>query len=226
MASADRMGFDRPRVFHPAGFVDEMDIDIAEETATGPEEAVKAFDLIHDFGLAFRFFQGKGGSHWSVHPVAAHVGDVPDFAILDALPEFLTGAAMADHQADSDFEVFLGGFLPELQHAAGGRTVRGNRLFHEDMEAAVDGILEMKGPEGPRGCQDSDAAWFQGIPGLFVSVKTGEAPLLRNVDASGFIFEFFFEGAVAAIELIAEDIRHGGEPGGEADHAQGLCGGA
>src|SRR5690606_33480626 len=40
MASPARLGADRPRILHPAAFVDVVDVEIAEAAATRPQKAV------------------------------------------------------------------------------------------------------------------------------------------------------------------------------------------
>jgi hypothetical protein len=45
MAAAAGLSRDGPGVFHPATFVDVVNVEIAVETAAGPEEAVEAANL-------------------------------------------------------------------------------------------------------------------------------------------------------------------------------------
>ena len=46
MAAAQGLGLDRPGVLHPAAMVDDVDVEVAEAAAAGPEEAVEASDLV------------------------------------------------------------------------------------------------------------------------------------------------------------------------------------
>ena len=66
---------------------------------------------------------------------------------------------MAAHQADADLEVLLLGFLVQREHPARTRTVDRDRLFHEDVDALVDRVLEMHPAEGRRRGENDDAAF-------------------------------------------------------------------
>ena len=52
-----------------------------------------------------------------VHPVAALQDDVADFAVVDALGQFLQRPAVAGHQAHADLEVLGRRRFAELEHA-------------------------------------------------------------------------------------------------------------
>ena len=42
MAAAQRLGLDRPLVFHPSEMIDDVDIEIVVAAAAGPDETVEA----------------------------------------------------------------------------------------------------------------------------------------------------------------------------------------
>ena len=69
MAAAQRLGLDRPLVFHPSQMIDDVDIKVVEAAAAGPDEAVEALHLVEQIGDPGRF--GKRGeiSAGPVHPV-------------------------------------------------------------------------------------------------------------------------------------------------------------
>ena len=89
MAAAQRLGLDRPGVLHPAAMVDDVDVEVAEAAAAGPEEAVEAPNLVGHFGDVGRLRRRLHRSDRAVHAVAAHQNEVADFAVVDALGQFL-----------------------------------------------------------------------------------------------------------------------------------------
>ena len=90
MASAQGLGLDRPGVLHPAETINVVDVKVAEETAAGPDEAVKARNLPEQFGrAAARPFFRETGRQRPGHAVAAQQNDVADLAVLEALGQFL-----------------------------------------------------------------------------------------------------------------------------------------
>ena len=113
---------------------------------------------------------------------------------------------MARHQADAHLEVLGRRLLAQLEHPARGRAVGRHRLFHEDVQALLDGVAEMHPAEGQRRGEDGDVARLQAIHRLLVGVETDELAILGHVDLVG---ELLLELLVAAAEAVLEDVGHG-----------------
>ena len=113
MAAAQRLGLDRPLVFHPSEMIDDVDIKVVEAAAAGPDEAVEALHLVEQVADAGRF--GKRGeiSAGPMHPVTPLENDLADLAVMDALGQFLERPAVTRHQSHADLEVLGGGVLRE-----------------------------------------------------------------------------------------------------------------
>src|ERR1017187_1703767 len=120
MTSAQGLRLDRPGVFHPEAMVNVVDIKIVETPAAGPDETMKALDLPEQFAGAARPLRRIRRAARSVHPVAAQQNEVADFAIVDALRQFLHPPIVARHQAHADLEVLGARFCRKLQHSARG----------------------------------------------------------------------------------------------------------
>ena len=205
-AAADAVALHGPGVFEPAKVVDVVDVEIAEGTARGPQEAVEPGDLPEQLvGLAGPGL-GEGGADHPLHSVAAQQVDLAKLTVLNALVEFLHRMAVPRHEADPDLEVFCVGLLGHLQHAARSRAVCGDRLFHEHVEALLDGVLKVHPAEGERRGKNCDVAGPQRIHGVLVAVEADEAAVFRHVDLVG---ELRLDGLVAVVELRLEDVRHG-----------------
>src|SRR5881394_3096198 len=117
MTPAQRLRFDRPRVFHPATFVDPMNVIIAEQPTARPNETVEALDLIHQVRDVLRPRLREGGRNWSMHAIPAHHDDLPDFAAPDAIVQFAARTAMPHHEPDADLHSLLVRFLSQFEHA-------------------------------------------------------------------------------------------------------------
>src|SRR5438309_199210 len=89
MPPAERLGLDRPGVLHPAEMVDMVDVKVAETPAARPKETVEALNLPEQFSWFARPFSRECRSHRSMHPVAAQQNEIADFAVLNALIQFL-----------------------------------------------------------------------------------------------------------------------------------------
>ena len=111
MAAAQRLGLDRPLVFHPSEMIDDVDIEVVEAAAAGPDEAVEALHLVEQVGDPGGL--GKRGevSAGPVHPVTPLEDDLADLAVMDALGQFLERPAVTRHQSHPDLEVLGGGVL-------------------------------------------------------------------------------------------------------------------
>src|SRR6266853_6388015 len=131
MAAAQRLGLDRPGVLHPAEMINMVNVKVAEAPAARPEEAVEALNLPEQFSRFARPFFRKRRSHRSMHPVASQQNEIADFAVLDALMQFLECPTVTGHQSHSYFQVLRRRLLGKLEHPAGSRTIRRQRLLHK-----------------------------------------------------------------------------------------------
>ena len=59
MASAQRLGLDRPLVFHPSKMIDVVDVKVVEAAAAGPDEAVEARHLPEQFADPGHFWEAR-----------------------------------------------------------------------------------------------------------------------------------------------------------------------
>ena len=225
MAATESLGFDRPRVFHPAALVDLVNVEVAEESAAGPEEAVESLDLEHDFALPFRFLFGKGGGYRAVHAVGAHVDDVADLAILDAVEKFLTAAAVPHHETDAALEVLGVCFLREFQHAHGCGRVGGKRLFHEDVQAALDGVGKVYPAEGKRCGQNDNIARIESVHRLTVGIEPDELALSGNIDLVFIFLKSAVHGFDGTVQLVLKNISDSDQFRFRIGNRQGLLGG-
>ena len=88
-------------------------------------------------------------------------------------------------QADADGQVLLLGFFGRGQNHPHAGAVDGDRLFHEDVLAGLDGRLEMDRAEAGRRGQDHQVG--TGVDRLLIGVEADELPLLGNVDLLGLV---------------------------------------
>jgi len=188
---------------------------------------VEAADLVHDFGKVFTStIQGarKASAAPVLHAIAAQEEEVADFAVLDALVELLHVVAVARHEANADFEVLLHGLFGEGEHAAGAWAVARERLFHENVDAFFDGVLEVDPAEGERRGEDGDVAFAERVHGVFEGVEAEEFVVAHfNVAAD---FRVAFEAGECGVEFVFEDVRHGDEFGAAFLDGEGVFGGA
>ncbi len=158
VAAAHGLGLHRPGVLHPAAFVDVVNVEVAVAAAAGPQEAVEVFDLPHQLVLVGGLGLGEGRAHGRVHAIGTQHDHVADLAVLNAVEQLAAGQAVAAHQADAHLQVLLVGFLGQGEHLARGRAVDSDRLFHEDVDALLDGVLEVYPAKGRRRGKDRDVA--------------------------------------------------------------------
>ena len=206
MAAAQRLGLDRPGVFHPTEMINVVDVKVAETPAAGPEEAVEALNLPKQFTRFAGPFLRERRAHRSMHPIAAQHNEVADFAVLDALKKFLQRPAVTRHQADGHLEVFLLRFLSELEHPARGRAIHGDGLFHKHVQALPDGVSEVDPTKRRRRRENDNVARLQAVHRLLVGVETDELAILRDIDL---IFAVPLHLVVTSLEPVIEHIGHG-----------------
>ena len=152
VASSHRVGLDRPGVFHPRTLVDLVNVIVAVTPAAGPKESVESLDLVEQF--AYRAGPGSCQSRCARHPVGPHGNDLTNLSVADPLVKLLAAPAVPDHQTDPNFQVLLHGLFTKLEHPAARWAVHGDRLFHEDIEAFLDGVGEVDPTERRRRGED------------------------------------------------------------------------
>ena len=93
MAAAERLGLDRPGILHPAAVIDDVNVEVVEAPAAGPNEAVEASNLPQQLTRIARPFVRERRSHRPAHAVSPHQHDIADLAVVDALAQLFAGAA-------------------------------------------------------------------------------------------------------------------------------------
>ena len=184
-------------------------------------------DLIHEFGQSFTpAIKGarKASATAALHAITAKEEEVADFAVLDALVKLLQVAAMAGHEAHADFEILFHGLLGEGEHAAGTWAVARERLFHENVDAFFDGVLEMDPAEGERSGEDGDVAFAESVDGVLKRIEAEKLVVVDLNIAPG--FGVAFEAGEGSIKFAFEDIRHGDKFGAAFLDGEGVFGGA
>jgi hypothetical protein len=188
---------------------------------------VEAADLVHDFGKLFAAaIKGarKATATAALHAIATKEEEVADFAVLNALVELLHVAAMARHETDADFEVLLHGFFGQGEHAAGTWAVARERLFHENVDAFFDSVLEVDPAEGERSGEDGHIAFAESVDGVFEGVEAEEFVVVHfNVAAD---LGVAFEAGESGVEFVLEDVSHGDEFGAAFLDGESVFGGA
>ena len=208
MPPAQGMGAHWPSVFHPAAFINEMDVKITEQPARGPQETVETLNLIQHFIFIRRLAHRKGRGHRTVHAIAPHEVDLANFTVLNALVQFLAATAMPDHQPHTTLQVFLVRLFGQLQHPPGGRAVGRHRFFHEYMQSFIDRIFEHRRPESQGGRQNRNVTRFQYVKRLLVGVKSQKPAILGNIHLPRRRLPLVAQAAVRFIQLVLKHVRH------------------
>src|SRR5436190_16828688 len=111
MPATRGVGLNWPGTLHPAAFVNLVDVEIAENSSTGPEITVEMADLIAQ--LRPIGWRGAGKGRATSHPVGAQQRDVANLSSFNLAMQFLTRFAVPDHKADADLEVLLFRFISQ-----------------------------------------------------------------------------------------------------------------
>ena len=220
MAAAQRLGLDRPGVLHPAEMIDVVDVKVAVAPAAGPEEAVEVLNLPEQFTRFARPFFRERRSDRSVHSIAAQQYEVADFAVLDALMQFLERPAVAGHQSHAYFQVLRCRLLGEREHPAGGRTIRRQRLFHEDVEPLLNGVSKMHPTKRQWRRKDRNVAGLQTVHRLPVCVEANELAVCGHIHLAGAVSA---QSVITGLEAVIEDVGHGDELDRDAFYIQSIC---
>ena len=85
------LGFHGPGVLHPTRFVDIVNVEIAKSTATSPEKAVEALNLIPQFADPFRPRGRRKVTDRSMHPISSQAEHFTNFAVLDPIKQLSPG---------------------------------------------------------------------------------------------------------------------------------------
>ena len=165
MASSITLGFNWPDVLvfgvlHPAAFINVVDQEIAIATAAGPQECVEVADLVFQLILIGWLRPHKSRSCRARDSIGSQGDDFAQIAVLDPFGEFTAICTVATHQSDTDLQIFLQGFFVKGQHLASAGAVNGDGLFHEDVQAFFDGILEMDPAKSRWSCQDDNVTFL------------------------------------------------------------------
>ena len=208
MSPAITFGFHRPGVLHPAAFVDVVNQEVAESTAARPQESVEVLDLVHQLAELALILADESRSRGTGHSVSSQHVQFAQFPILDPLEQFATSFAVAAHQADADLQVLLDRLFVQGQHLASTGPVDSRGLFHENVQAAIDRVLEMDPAKRDGSRQDDDVTFLERIHGRLVGVEPDEFAFFGNVDQ---FFEFPFQRIKASLQFFRENIGHGGQ---------------
>ena len=190
--------------------INMVDVKVAETPAARPQEAVEALNLPEQFRRFARPFFRERRSHRSMHPVAAQQNEIADFAVLDALIQFLERAAVPGHQSHPCFQVLRRRLVGELEHPAGSRTIRRKRLLHKHVQPLLDCVSKMHPTKRQRRGKDRDVAGLQAVHRLLVSVEADEFAVFRHFDQFAKLLAAL-KRVITALEPVLEDVRHGDE---------------
>ena len=115
---------------------------------------------------------------------------------------------MPAHQAGANLEVLLLGSFPGAEDALDAARVGREILLHEDVDAFLHCILQVRRAEsGVRG-QHGDVAGPQAINGMAVGIEAQETALGRHVNP---LAQRLGQGVVGLINLLLPDVGHGDE---------------
>jgi hypothetical protein len=178
-------------------------------------------DLVHQLGGALGLHRRSTAA--SSHAVAAHRHDVSDLPVANAFEQLLASPAMPDHQTHADLQVLALGLFAQCDHAPRGGAVHRDRLFHEHVQAPVDGVAEMHPAERRRCRQNGHVAWLQAVHSLAEGVEADELPVRWHVHLGS---KTAAQVPVAVAQLLREDVGHGHQLDGPVLDAQRVFGGA
>ena len=140
-AAPDAVGGDGPRVLDPAQLINLMDVHLGEQAAGDPEEVHEVPDLPEQLFLVGRLLAQVAHR---LHAVGADELDLAQLAVAHTLDEFQAVARVAALQAGGDLKVLLLGGFPGLDEAAQAGGVGGKGFLHEDVDALLDGVFELR----------------------------------------------------------------------------------
>src|SRR5687768_11589986 len=93
---------------------------------------------------------------------------------------------MTTHEASSDLEPLLLCFFACPDHAPHAWRIRGERFFHEDVDAFLHCVFQLLRTESRIAGEHGDVAGTrsQAVDGLLERVESDKLPVLRHSDAS------------------------------------------
>ena len=200
--------------------INVVDVKVAKTPAAGPNKTVEVLNLPEQFTWFAGPFFRKRRSHRPMHPVAAQQNEIADFAILDALMQFLERPAVARHQSHAHFQVFRRRLLGELEHPAGSRAVRRQRFFHENVQPLLNGVSKMHPTKRQWRRKDRDVAGLQTVHRLPVCVEANELAVCGHIHLAGAVTA---QSVITGLEAVIEDVGHGDELDRDAFYIQSIC---
>ena len=184
-----------------------MDHQLNEDAAGRPHELVgmPGAQLPEQLVLAAR---ERAHEIARVHAIGADELDVAHRAVANLLDQGLAGRGMPGHETGADLEVLLLGSFARPQDAFDAARVGREILFHEHVDALLDGILQVRRAESGVGGQHRHVARAQAINGVPIGVEAQELPLGRHVDK---VAQRLLQHGVGLINLVLADISHGNQ---------------
>src|SRR4051812_2070920 len=159
-----------------------MNVEVVEQSAAGPDETVEPLDLPRQLVTVFGLASRKAGADRAMHAIGSHRDDVADGAVGNPFMQFLASMAVTNHETYGDLEIFVIRLLRQIEHAFGRDAVGDDWLLHEDVQATVDGVLEVQPAECERSGKDRDVAGAQAVHRFFVSVEADESLIFGDAD--------------------------------------------
>ena len=114
---------------------------------------------------------------------------------------------MPAHESRSDLEILLVGLLARSKHSMEPARIGSERLFHEDMHAALHGVVEMRRTDVGIGREHRHVARSrtQGVDGVTERVEADELAVGRDVDA---VAEPLAQRIVRSFHSVFEEVGH------------------
>lgn len=128
---------------------------------------------------------------------------------------------MTTHQTAAHLEILLFGDLAQTQNFARPPRIGSERFFHKDVDALLDRVGDMGGPEGRMRGLDHDVARTQAVDRLAIGVEPQKTPLRRHVHLRA---EFLAQLLMGARLFVLENIGHGKQLGRPSLGGQGIGG--
>ena len=134
--------------------------------------------------------------------------DVADLAVEDLFHGLAARAVVSPAEAVDQGEVLVLGVLARLEELAQAGPVDGHRLLDECVDALLDGVGEVDGPEVRRRGQEDE---IDLVDHVLVAVEAGVLAVLGDVDARADRRPLRLERLL--VEPILEGVGHGDELG-------------
>ena len=183
-----------------------MDVHLGVQSARDPEEVGEVADLpIQFLGVGGAIGQDSAG----LHPKGPNELDWPQLAVADPLDELLPVPGMAGHEAGGDLEILFFRRLARLDDPSHARRVAREGLFHEDVHALLDCVLQLHRAESGVAGEHRNIARTQAVDRLAVRIEAHEPPILRHVHPIGVLRA---QALVGVGQTICIQVGHGDQP--------------